>query len=548
MNVSVNKRAAQDGNLTVATTTGSVAGFKNPQTGQYCYFGIPYAEPPVGALRFKPTVPKKPWAGTLNATHFGHAGPQIFDPTEGDYEEFTGRPDSEQKNPWVGSEDNLTLNIWTPAPDEKRRPVMVWIHGGANWLESSRLATYHGDSFVERGDVVFVSLNYRLGVFGFLDVSVLGGNEYKSSHSNGLRDQLTALRWVTENIEAFGGDPENITVMGESAGSINLSWLLSNDHLNGIAKRVVLMSGIAGVAGISGGFASGFTEAHGQQRAKDILSRMQIGSMDELLDLSTDQIMKRLTTVKESVDTLFYMDSLFYPRVDPVFNPADPFHAAHRNGSHGIDVMIGYTGYEMGLWLTWDETLDRHPCEWFAGHLECMTPATKESAVTLYNDCFAHEEPGVRGMHMLGDSIFVMPSVWFADELLRNNEKVWMYQYDWESDSRRRALHAGDQTYFFNKHDTAAGHHLLGEAKDAADRAQRKNLTAAMQDSVLAFIRSGDPNAHKNRNLPAWPRYSNDKREVMSFNASCKIVNDPPRTRRIWWEENIYKPVMNTSK
>ena len=245
----------------VVTATGSVAGLRDEESGQCLFLGIPYAEPPLGDLRFRATVPKKPWQGVLDAGRFGAAGPQMFDPTEGSYREFTGadKPESGRTD-WLGSEDNLTLNVWTPEIRGQKRPVLVWIHGGANWLESSRLATYHGDRLVARGDVVFVSINYRLGIFGWLDVSGLGGEAYNGSHSNGLRDQLTALRWIRQNIAAFGGDPGNIAVMGESAGSIDLSWLLANGLLEGIARRVILMSGIAGLVGLSGDLRTGFTE------------------------------------------------------------------------------------------------------------------------------------------------------------------------------------------------------------------------------------------------------------------------------------------------
>src|SRR5262249_35186607 len=152
------------------------------------------------------------------------------------------------------------------------------IHGGANWLESSRLDIYHGDQFVERDDVIFVSLNYRLGIFGFLDISEIAGSAYSGSHSNGLRDQRLALQWIKENARAFGGDPDNVTVRGESAGSIDISWHLSGGHLAGIARRVVLMSGVAGLSGLSGGFEEEFTEFHARHRARAFLERMRIGS------------------------------------------------------------------------------------------------------------------------------------------------------------------------------------------------------------------------------------------------------------------------------
>ena len=529
----------------VATKSGRLAGVRDGATGQIRFLGIPYAEPPVGNLRFRPTVPVRPWDGVRDASRFGPAGTQVFDPSEGSYAEFTDTP---VKRDWVGSEDNLTLNVWTPALDGRKRPVVVWVHGGANWLESSRLATYHGDRLVARGDVVFVSLNYRLGIFGWVDMSVLGGPEYAGSHSHGLRDQATALRWIRENIEAFGGDAANITVMGESAGSIDLSWLLTNGHLDGIAKRVVLMSGIAGLIGLSGDLGHGFTEEFARAEAKKFLDMCGFDSMDRLLAMSTEEIMDRYTAVAKSVDTLFVMDSQFWPRHVQGFAPLDPFRAAAEGGSRGIDVMIGFTTYEMGLWLTWDETLDTHPPEWSAEKMPYLDEARRADICRLYRENFAHDPEGTHGMHMIGDSIFVMPSLWFADTLAQKGENVWMFQFDWRTDERRRALHAGDQTFLFGSLDTPAGHHLCGAPKDEADAAARQGLMHAMQDAIIAYARQGDPNAHENPDLPAWPRYDTAHRAMMSFDLTSRVVEDPAKPRRAWWYENIYAPALTDGK
>lgn len=534
-----------DMNPVVITRTGQLAGLRDKKTGQMKFLGIPYAEPPVGDLRFRPTVAKKPWDGVRDATRFGNAGTQVFDPSEGSLAEFSDTPTDRD---WVGSEDNLTLNVWTPALDGKKRPVVVWIHGGANWLESSRLATYHGDNLVARGDVVFVSLNYRLGIFGWLDVSVLGGKDYEGSHSNGLRDQATALRWIKDNIEAFGGDAANITVMGESAGSIDLSWLLTNGHLDGIAKRVVLMSGIAGLIGLSGDLTHGFTEDFAKEEAKKFLDMCGFKSMDTLLAMTTQQIMDRYTAVAKSVDTLFVMDSQFWPRHIPGFAPMDPFRAAAEGGSRGIDVMIGYTTYEMGLWLTWDETLDTHPPMWSAEKMPYLTKSDRDSICKLYDATFKHDPEGMRGMHMIGDSIFVIPSLWFADTLAAKGANVWMFQFDWSTDARRRALHAGDQTFLFGSLHTPAGHHLCGEAKDAADEAARTRLMHVMQDTILAYARTGDPNGHTNRDAPQWPKYTADERAIMSYDLNSKIVKDPAAPRREWWYSHVYEPVLTEKK
>lgn len=528
----------------VKTTTGELRGFVDRQSRQSCFFGIPYAEPPVGPLRFKVPVAKKAWAGTFDATAFGASGPQVFDHTEGSYEEFTGQAYDPEQKPWVGSEDNLTLNIWTPAADGKKRPVMVWIHGGANWLESSRLATYHGDQFVERGDVVFVSINYRLGIFGWLDVSVLGGEEYAGSHSNGLRDQLCALQWIKENVEAFGGDADNITVMGESAGSIDLSWLLTNGKLNGIAKRVVMMSGVAGLPGASGDLEHGFSEDYAREQSRLFLDKMGIDSFDQLIKGSTSDLMDRVSNVARTNDMLFVMDSQFWPRNTPDFAPLDPFRAARRSGSHGIDVLIGYTSYEMGLWLFWDDELDRRPLSWTAERLTYPDRALfTDKAREVYAKAFPGEPEGVLGMNIMGDSMFVIPTYRFADTLADKGENVWVYQFDWRGNDRQRALHAADQAFMFGKLETHAASHLLGKPKNEADAAARRRLSQAVMDSVLSFARTGEPSRAEGNILPVWPRYETKNRPVMSFDYESRVENDPAAERRAWWYQYEYEAI-----
>lgn len=524
-------------NLIATTSTGQVQGIA--ENGLCLFRGIPYAEAPTGTLRFKKPVAKQPWAGIFDATRFGPASPQVFDPSEGNYAEFTDEPTTK---PWVGSEDSLKINVWTPALDAAKRPVIVWIHGGANWLESSRLDAYNGAQIAQRGDAVVFSFNYRLGIFGWVDMSVLGGDDYKGSHSNGLRDQLLALQWIKANAGAFGGDADNITVMGESAGSIDLSWLLSNGHLNGIARRVVLMSGIAGLMGLSGDLGKDFSEEYAQNAARTLLGDMGYTTMAQLQNAATEEIMDRFTKVAHSVDTLLVMDSIFWPRLMDGFE-SDPFRAP-ASASKDIDVLIGYTAYEMGLWLTWDQTLDQHSAQWSAEKMPYLNAAQQLSVSKLYGEVFAHKPEGRHGMYMIGDSIFTIPSLWFADARARAGVNIWMYQFDWESDDRRGALHAADQTFLFNTRHCHAGINITGKAKDAADEAARETLAHAMQDAVVAFARKGDPNAHGNPALPHWPRYTQEERAVMGFDIPSRILHDPAKPRREWWYENIYAPAL----
>ncbi|WP_374651615.1 carboxylesterase/lipase family protein [Dongia sp.] len=537
----------QSTRIVVDARCGTIAGSWDAQAKLGRFLGIPYAEPPVGQLRFRPTVAKTPWAGTLDASRFGPASAQVFDTHEGGIEDFAdgpaGGPD------WcVGSEDSLTLNIWTPAADAAKRPVLVWVHGGANYLESGRLPIYHGHRLAQRGDAVFVSFNYRLGIFGFFDISVLGGDAYRGSHSNGLRDQLTALRWVKENIAAFGGDPDNITLMGESAGSMDISWLLGSGEIDALVRRVVMMSNVAGPAGFGDdGKRARHGEAEGQRIARAFLKRLGIDSMSAMMSLTTEEILGRIAEAADWSNILFDLDSIFYPCVSADFAPLDPFRAARAGKGANVDMMIGYTNYEMGLWLQWDDQLDRRPCHWTAARMDYFPDGHREELIARYADWFAQDRPGTHGMHLLGDGMFMMPVTWFAEERLQHNPNVWMYRFDWQVDDRYRAMHAADLCFLFGHQQTPAATALIGQARDEADHASRTRLAASMMDAVLAFARHGDPNAHSNPTLPLWPRYTTDRRAVMSFDAACRILNDPASSRRQWWTEKIYQPVMGAT-
>ncbi|HFQ3850119.1 TPA: carboxylesterase family protein [Pseudomonas aeruginosa] len=415
----------------VQTEHGALRGTFNTATGLHRFAGIPYAKPPVGALRFRPPQPHEGWSGVREACRFGAASAQLFDPTEGEFSEFTD--DSHVAGqPWVGAEDCLTLNVWTPSVQPLKKAVVIWIHGGANWLESSRLACYHGDRLAKNGDVVFVSINYRLGVFGFLDISVLGGEEYSGSHSHGLLDQLQALRWIHRNIAQFGGDPENITLMGESAGSIDISWHLASGQLNGLVRRVVMMSGYAGLPGLSGDLTYGLSNASAGDVARQFFADCGINSFQQLSDMTTADVMTNVHQLCESKDMLFHMDSLFWPKTHAKSSLEDPIAFAARGLATGIDIIIGFTHYEMGLWLNWDEQLDHLGMDTVIAQIG-IPASLAESAKALYREEFPDENDGRRAMHLLGDSAFVMPSLWAAEGLAKKN-RVKVYRFDRETD------------------------------------------------------------------------------------------------------------------
>lgn len=226
--------AAADGDSTACVTRTSLGAVSGTAADGLCAFrGIPYAEPPVGERRFRPPQPVGPWKGTLKAVDGTRVCPQDRDVLSEDY------PDDRKI---YTNEDCLYLNVWTPRPDRAKRPVIVFIHGGAARYGTANEPRYSGTHLATKGDAVVVSLNYRLGVLGWTE---LGGLDpaYRGSGNNGLRDQLTALRWVKQHVADFGGDPANVTVVGESAGAASISAMLATDHPERLFRRAVLQSG-----------------------------------------------------------------------------------------------------------------------------------------------------------------------------------------------------------------------------------------------------------------------------------------------------------------
>ena len=250
------------------TASGPVRG--EWQQGVQVFRGIPFAEPPVGALRFRPPQEHKPWHDVRSALDFSPACPQIvtLDPTE--------------NNNSIQSEDCLAVNVWTPALDSRRRPVMVFIHGGAFIEGSARNSGYDGAVLARRGDLVVVTLQYRLGPFGFLELSEIGGAEYSGSGNNGIRDQITALRWVRKNIASFGGDPENVTIFGESVGATSVGILLANPEARGLFGKAILESNSA--------VRVGKTLSGARELTRRFLRVAHANGLEDLRGLSTSEL------------------------------------------------------------------------------------------------------------------------------------------------------------------------------------------------------------------------------------------------------------------
>lgn len=506
----------------VQTLSGALRGGRHG--GCLAWLGIPYAEPPLGPLRFRPPVPVAPWEGVRDASRFGPASVQTWRAEAGLPVDFTDTPPDKMPDV-VGEEDCLTLNIWTPALDGRKRPVYVWIHGGANHLEGSRLPIYHGDALALRGDMVVVSLNYRLGALGFMDVEGALGPDYRGAQVNGLNDQLLALEWIKANIAAFGGDPDQMTVGGESAGGMDVSWLLTSGRLKGLVGRAVIMSNVTGPAGIGG---DGPRWRHApetvRQISDDIIGRA--GVADRLLTAPAQDLVRAVAGLDYG-DELFGLDGQLYPGLDGDLWRVPPMQALADGAMEGIDLMIGYTNYEAGLWLMWLPELDGADPAWIAARFGFLSAQTQAEAVAAYAGFFPHEHPGVQGMHLVSDVGFTLPTTWFAEAA--KGSKVWMYRLDYQVNDKLRAMHAADLPFFFARPHAPASAELIGPTT-LHTRSAREALTDEMAGALIAFVRDGDP---------GWQPYDRATGQTRIFGGRAPMLLHPLGPRKTFWEQSL---------
>jgi len=495
--------AQSEEGMVVPTIGGDVRGVQ--ENNLLTFKGIPYAAPPVGERRWMPPEPVAAWDGVRDASEFGAACAQTFD-------EFEITEDT------ALSEDCLTLNVWTPAADDAARPVLVWIHGGGFSWGSTLNDLYDGSQFARRGDIVVVSLQYRLGPFGWLHLEEVGGDAYAGSGNLGLLDQMAALAWVQENIAAFGGDPNNVTVAGESAGGISIGALLTSPMADGLFQKAILQSGSPGLIATKD-WAKGVTRM--------FMEIAEIETVEDLHELSTEEIL----TASETLFNSQFSDTAFHPVIDGHVIPEAPMQVMQNNPNVNVPVMLGTTLDEVRYWLFYSPELDRLPLDYIRPWLNEITQDNAEAVIETYQQSRPdYSDPQV-GLAIVGDVAFRMPSIRFAESLASHDVPVWMYLLTLPSpleNGRYGSPHAIDLPFTFHNLDAEGGEFLIGQ-----DEAYEQ-IADQVQDRWIAFIHSGDPNQE---GLSDWPMYNTNSRPTMIFDREIKSENDPLAEEREVWGE-----------
>ncbi|MCZ6463067.1 MAG: carboxylesterase/lipase family protein [Proteobacteria bacterium] len=507
--------------MTAKVTTRSGALEGEEQRGVLVFRGIPYAAAPIGKLRFRPPEGPPSWQGVRSARRFGPSAPQSVAMGRIARRLVGGGPDQ--------SQDCLYLNVWTPAT-QGRRPVMVWIHGGAFVLGSGSTRLYSGARLARRGDVVVVTLNYRLGALGFLNLREVLASSESPSANLGLRDQIAALEWVRDHIERFGGDPENVTVFGESAGAMSVGTLLGTPRARGLFRRAILQSGAA--HNVS-------SAEEGSAIAEHFLQELGIAQLDmeALRALPVSELMRAQTATSRKMGIVD--GSLpFQPSVDGDLLPEPPLDAIAGGLSSDVCVLVGSNRDEWKLFTLGDTGLRRmnedHLRRRLARTLSGSGSQLAELAYETYQNAGGERRglsPADRWVAFQSDRIFHYPAACLAETHAASGGRSYTYLFDWAPPllgKRIGACHGIEIPFVFGTLRDPWLRPLLGSTRTA------RKLSHRIQEAWLGFARTGHPG---HPNLPHWPVYARDRRRTLVLGADCHLRDSLFEEERRFWEQ-----------
>jgi para-nitrobenzyl esterase len=488
------------------TESGKVQGFVH--TGTYTFRGIPYAQ----AERFMPPTKVPKWEGIRLALVYGYISPQVISHKYDDVEMFIS-----DKRFWIQDDNCQNLNIWTPGlKDGKKRPVMVWLHGGGFFSGSSiELKAYDGDNLSKKGDVVVVTVNHRLNVVGFLDLSAYG-EKYKYSGNAGIMDLVAALEWMKNNITSFGGDPNNVTIFGQSGGGGKVATLMAAHAAKGLFHRAIIESG-----GVS------VTDQKMSRRVADLTLQnagLDKSQVDQLQKLPYDKLVEASDKANKTVAAeygikggMFGSGMSWSPVGDGDYIPAQPFGAAAPEVSRDVPLMVGTTLNEFG-------TL---PNPKLSGRENWGLDEVKTYLKERYGDraeavvaAFQKAYPKMPPNEWVLLDTSARPKALDTARLKADQKgaPVYNYLFTWQSpvlDYFWRAGHSMEIPFVFNN--AQIGKQSTGGSKEVYV------LTDKVSQAWINFARTGNPN-HKG--LPNWPAFTAGNGATMIFNNNCEVRNN----------------------
>lgn len=505
--------------VAIATTQyGKVQGFL--LRGIYNFRGIPYGADTSGKNRFMPPQPPSPWEGILPAVWWGNSAPQNMDNRYGNaWASFVDHWNYDDV-----SEDCLRLNLWTPAlEDGGLRPVMVWLHGGGysngNGIEQDG---YMGENLSRKGNIVFVSINHRLGPIGFTDLSGVGGEKYAFSGNAGALDMAAALKWVHDNIAFFGGDPANVTIMGQSGGGAKVCVLAAMPASKGLVHKAVPLSGSS-------------TEALSQEYSRKLGEYVlrEAGLTPDQVDKLQEMPWKEYLGIANAAARKMAeeqpapgMRGGYAPVADGVVLPTGKFYSDPQGLSAEVPMLICTTFHEWGMArtnpeieaLTAEKAIEMMKGgSGFRGGFGDKAKEVYEAYAKVFPEAKPIEVMTLAASNRKG-------AIATADAKAAQPAPVYLAWFGWEPplfNQRMRAFHCLDICFWFANTDLMLTHTGGGRRPRA--------LSDKMSGALLQFMRTGDPNG---AGLPEWPRYTTENGETMLLNDLCEAKNDPDREAR----------------
>jgi len=464
---------------------------------------VPYAEPAVGALRFAAPVAVKPWQGVKDAVQIGHRSPQDVLAGRACVSEVFALDRAEPLG-----EDCLNINVWSPALDQGKRPVMVWLHGGGYSSGSGNWLLYDGARLAMNQNVVVVSVTHRLNVFGYLYLAGLGGDQFADSGNAGMLDIVAVLQWVRDNAAAFGGDAGNVTIFGQSGGAGKVCTLLALESAQGLFHKAIAMSGAA-----NGGVKPEQATAQAERFLKQLgLQKNQVGKLRELP-------MEQL--IKASIEVPGLNTS---PVADGKHLKREPF--AANAPSKAVPLLMGSMEHEVNFFATTPvEPMDAATLEKTLVQSTRRDAAGVAALLATYKKEFG-ERSNEEYNQIIGSDNFRRGVLAAAGQkAAQGGAPAYMYYFNWQSTAREgklRAFHCLDIPFAFDNVDVSAS--MTGAGQD------RYELATRMSTAFANFARTGNPN---HAGLPTWPTYDDATRATMFMNAKPAVVNNPfPASRK----------------